>query len=58
MKKCILNHFVLFNNIFHDKNNLLKIPEKHLEMIKGIKAKHSVELLPKKWQKTMKEQIE
>jgi len=58
MKKCILNHFVLFNNIFHDKNNLLKIPEKHLEMIKGIKAKHSVELLPKKWQKTLKDQID
>ena len=58
MKKCILNHFVLFNKIFHDKDNLLKIPEKHLEMIKGIKAKHSVEFLPKKWQKTMKDQIE
>ena len=58
MKKCILTHFVLFNKIFHDKDNLLEIPAKHLLMIKDIKAKHLVELLPKKWQKTMKNQIE
>ena len=58
MKKSILTHFILFNRIFHDKDNLLEIPAKHLLKIQGIKAKHSVALLPMKWQKTMKEQIE
>ena len=58
MEKSILTHFILFNKIFHDKDNLLEIPAKHLLKIKGIKAKHSVELLPKKWQKTVKNQIE
>ena len=51
MKKCILTHFVLLNKIFHDKDNLLEILANHLVMIKDIKEKHLVELLPKKWQK-------
>ena len=58
LEQKMFTHFVLFNKIFHDKDNLLKIPAKHLEMIKDFKEKHLVELLPKKWQKTMKEQIE
>ena len=58
MKKSLLTHFVLFNRIFHDKENLLEIPAKHLLKIIHIKAKHSVELLPKKWQKALKNQIE
>ena len=57
-EKIILTHFVLFNRIFNDKENLLGIPTKDLLQIKGIKEKHSVELLPMKWQKRMKNVIE
>ena len=48
MKKCIVNHFKLFNKMFEDNNNSMKLPEKDILKLKNIKDKHAFTLLPKK----------
>ena len=53
MKKCIVNHFKLFNKNFEDNNNSMKLPEKGILKLKSIRDKHTFTFLPKKWQKTL-----
>ena len=47
-ERCIVNHFKLFNKIFEDNNNSMKLPERDILKLKNIIDKHAFTLLPKK----------